>query len=187
MHSPNGWTDFDERYIIRSGLTRATRQFYYNRHQLRTLTLRRTNVGYAARSSELWPQISRKGYKIESSSQQKANIKLHVVCRNTLSILTYGVSREVKGLRNLRSWITRKRCEIESACQVVNRRLIGIDMSRIAWHNRFDIWWPWQVRSRSFAEKHGFCVRWRYSYYRTHIATRMMRIGWCNQFEFWWP
>ena len=73
---------------------RATRYICETRDQLKTL--RRSNVGSAARSSELWPQISRKGYKIESSSQQKANIKLHVVFRNTITTLTYGVSERSK-------------------------------------------------------------------------------------------
>ena len=96
MHSPNGQTDFDKWYLVRNRMTRATRYQRETWDQLRTLTLKRSNVRSSAMSSELWPQISRKGYKIERWSQQRANIKLHVVYRNTLLILTYSVSERSK-------------------------------------------------------------------------------------------
>ena len=137
MHSPNGQTDFDKWYLVRNRMTRATRYWRKTWDQLSSLTLKRSNVGSSAMSSELWPQISRKGYKIERWSQLRANIKLHVVYRNTLSILTYSVSERSKVVTlNLRSWITQKRCQIESSCQqTTNRKWYVAD--RMAW-----VIWP---------------------------------------------
>ena len=128
--------DFDERYLIWTALTRATWQSCSTRNQMRTLTLRRSNVVFASTSSEFWPRISRKGYEIESLSQQMANIKLHVVCQNMLSILIYDISERSKVMiRNLRSWITRKRCERESSCQqTTNRKWYVADrMALLIW------------------------------------------------------
>ena len=33
---------------------------------------------------------------------------------------------------------------------------IGSHKSRLEWHDQFDLWWPWKVRSRSSAGKTGF-------------------------------
>ena len=46
----------------------------------------------------------------------------------------------------------------DSAIDMIEH-LIVTYRSRIGWRNQFDLGWPWKVRSRSFAEKHGFCER----------------------------
>ena len=96
-HRSKGETIIYAIYLDRSALIRANMPSSEKRNQLRSMTLRRPNVGFPARSSNDWQRISHQRSEIDVLCSLNANTMLNTVNPKTLWHNDLRCLLEVKG------------------------------------------------------------------------------------------